>query len=64
MIIENCDISKLKVDNLFNKITKKVKKIDILINNAGIYGPKGKFEDLPWKDIEKLLTLIYLALFI
>ena len=58
VIIENCDISKVKeIDNLFNKITKKVKKIDILINNAGIYGPKGKFEDLPWKDIEETFNI-------
>ena len=58
VIIENCDVSKVKeIDNLFNKITKKVKKIDILINNAGIYGPKGKFEDLPWKDIEETFNI-------
>ena len=32
------------------KIIKKFNKIDILINNAGILGPKGKMEELNWKQ--------------
>ena len=54
IIVEKCDVSKFKqVDVFFDKIIKKIKKIDILINNAGIYGPKGKIETISWKDFKK-----------
>ena len=60
------DISSEKQINLFlNKIFKKFKRIDVLINCAGIYGPKGQFENLSWtkwKEVIKinLLGSIYL----
>ena len=60
------DISSEKQINLFlNKIFKKFKRIDVLINCAGIYGPKGQFEKLSWnkwKEVIKinLLGSIYL----
>ena len=39
------DISSEKQINLFlNKIFKKFKRIDVLINCAGIYGPKGQLK--------------------
>ena len=58
IIIEKCDVAKFReVDIFFNKIFKKIKKIDILINNAGIYGPKGKLEDLSWKEYQKTLNI-------
>ena len=42
ILFEQLDISnEKKVDKFFKKILKKYKKIDVLINNAGIYGPKG-----------------------
>ena len=58
VIIEKCDVSKKReVDVFFNKIFKKMKYIDILINNAGIYGPKGKLENLYWQDFEKTINI-------
>ena len=58
IIIEKCDVSKFKqVDLFFDRIIKKIKKIDILINNAGIYGPKGEIEDLSWKDFKKTFEI-------
>ncbi len=58
IIIEKCDVAKFhEVDVFFNKILKKIKNIDILINNAGIYGPKGKLEDLSWKEYQKTLNI-------
>ena len=42
-----------EVEYYFNKIKNKVDKIDGLINNVGIAGPTGKFEDLninDWKE--------------
>ena len=44
------DVSNIKsVDSFFKKIFKKYNKIDVLINNAGIYGPIGRVDDLDWK---------------
>ena len=58
IIAEKCDVSKPKdVDMFFKKILKKVKNIDVLINNAGIYGPKGNIENISWKDFKKTLDI-------
>ncbi len=58
IIVKRCDISKTKeVDNFLYKIIKKQKKIDILINNAGIYGPKGKFDTLSWRHIKQTFDI-------
>lgn len=58
IIFENLDISnKKKFDFFFKKVEKKFKKIDILISNAGIYGPKGFSETLPWKDWKKTIDI-------
>ena len=58
IIIEKCDVSKSKeVDLFFDKIFKKIKNIDILINNAGVYGPKGRLENISWKDFKKTLDI-------
>jgi len=35
--------------SLVKKTLKKFNKIDILINNAGVLGPKGKAEEISWK---------------
>jgi len=45
-----------KVDSFFSKILKK-NKIDILINNAGVYGPKGKSEELSWKEWKNTINI-------
>lgn len=58
IIFENLDISNnKKFDYFFKKVEKKFKKIDILISNAGIYGPKGFSENLPWKDWRKTIDI-------
>ena len=66
IIIEKCDVSKTKnVDKVLSRVLTEIKGIDILINNAGIYGPKGKkFENISWQEIKKLLKLICLVQFI
>lgn len=52
------DISSEKEINLFlNKIYKKFKKIDVLINCAGIYGPKGEFEKLSWNKWKQVIEI-------
>jgi 3-oxoacyl-[acyl-carrier protein] reductase len=45
-----------KVDIFFSKILRK-NKIDILINNAGVYGPKGKSEEISWKLWKKTINI-------
>ena len=51
-----CDASdEYEVSNFFNKIRKKTKKIDALINNVGIAGPTGNMEKLSSDDWEQTL---------
>ena len=53
-----CDASdEYEVSDLFNKIKKKTKKIDALINNVGIAGPTGTIEKLSSDDWEKTLKI-------
>ena len=53
-----CDASdEYEVSNFFNKIKKKTKKIDALINNVGIAGPTGTFEKLTTEDWEQTLKV-------
>ena len=53
-----CDASdEHEVSNFFDKIKKKTKKIDALINNVGIAGPTGSIEKLSSEDWEKTLKI-------
>ena len=53
-----CDASdEYEVSDLFNKIRKKTKKIDALINNVGVAGPTGTLEKLSSDDWEKTLKI-------
>ena len=56
LFVFNCDASnENEVEELFEKINKKTKKIDCLINNVGIAGPTGTIENLTSKDWENTL---------
>ena len=51
-----CDASnEYQVSDFFEKIKKKTKKIDALINNVGIAGPTGFLEKIKTKDWENTL---------
>ena len=53
-----CDASdEYEVSNFFNKIRKKTKKIDALINNVGVAGPTGSLEKIKSKDWENTLQV-------
>ena len=53
-----CDAAnEYQVSDFFEKIKKKTKKIDALINNVGIAGPTGSLEKLKSKDWEKTLHI-------
>lgn len=54
----NIDVSSPKqVKRLISFTIKKLKKIDILINNAGIYGPKGYIEEVNWNEWVKTIKI-------
>ena len=51
-----CDASnEYQVSDFFEKVKKKTKKIDALINNVGIAGPTGSLEKLKSKEWENTL---------
>lgn len=62
-----CDVSRLSDCRKLIKFTlSKLNKIDILINNAGVYGPIGPFEKLDLKEWKKafeinLMGAVYLS---
>ena len=56
LFVYQCDASnEEQVSLFFNKVKKKTKNIDALINNVGIAGPTGSLEKLKSKDWEKTL---------
>ena len=56
LFIYQCDASnEEQVSLFFDKIKKKTKRIDALINNVGVAGPTGSLEKLKSKDWENTL---------
>ena len=52
------DISSFKqVEKLINKTIKKLKKIDVLVNNAAIHGPIGHIEKINWNEWIKTIQI-------
>ena len=49
--------SERDVKKLINFTINKLKKIDILINNAGIYGPKGNIESINWQKWKETIEV-------
>ncbi len=58
LFIYECNASEeYEVENFFDKIKKKTKKIDALINNVGIAGPTATIEKLNSEDWERTLKV-------
>jgi len=58
LFIHECDASEeYDVENFFDKIIKRTKKIDALINNVGVAGPTGTIEKLNSEDWERTLKV-------
>lgn len=58
IISKNLDISsEKKVDNFFKLNFKKLSKVDVLINCAGIYGPKGLFQNQNWQNWKDVIRI-------
>ena len=52
--IFKADISNQKdTKKLYNQVLKKFKHLDVLISNAGVYGPKGFLLDVNWNEWKK-----------
>ncbi len=49
--------SQTQIKKLIRFTISKFKKIDILINNAAIYGPKGNIESIDWKKWKKTIEI-------
>lgn len=57
LLMVEADVSEEKdVENLIKETIKKFKKIDVLINNAGIYVP-GKIDEISFKDWKRQLSV-------
>lgn len=45
------------VTNLFAKTRETFGRIDVLFNNAGIFGPSGLFEDIPYEEWKAVMDI-------
>ncbi len=45
------------VENLISFALQKFQQIHVLVNNAGVYGPKGKIEDINWVEWEQAVRI-------
>jgi NAD(P)-dependent dehydrogenase (short-subunit alcohol dehydrogenase family) len=51
VLYQACDVSKEdEVERLFSRVTEEFGSLNILINNAGVYGPKGKSEEISFTE--------------
>jgi NAD(P)-dependent dehydrogenase (short-subunit alcohol dehydrogenase family) len=52
------DVSSPKeVDALMADVTRELGELDGLVNNAGVYGPKGAIEDVDWAEWAKAIEI-------
>ncbi len=57
VMIAPCDISdENAVKDLFRAVTREFKRVDVLVNNAGIYKP-GKVQDVKTKDWKEQMAI-------
>ncbi len=45
------------VEQLVASALERLAKIDVLVNNAGVYGPKGPIDDVAWEDWEHAIRV-------
>ncbi|OGF50374.1 MAG: dehydrogenase [Candidatus Firestonebacteria bacterium RIFOXYA2_FULL_40_8] len=64
LIAVQADVSKeADVKNIINSAIKEFKKVDIVVNNAGVYGPKGAIEDVNGKEWIDAVTINLYSVF-
>lgn len=58
VIVAPCDVSNAaEVNQLVNTALEQFPQIHILVNNAGIYGPKGPIEDVNWEEWTQAISV-------
>jgi len=58
IISQACDVSVAEdVDDLFRKVDAELGPLHILVNNAGVYGPKGPSEEVAWDEWRRCLEI-------
>jgi NAD(P)-dependent dehydrogenase (short-subunit alcohol dehydrogenase family) len=45
------------VEGLVATAIERFAKVDVLVNNAGVYGPKGPIDDVPWDEWEHAIRV-------
>jgi NAD(P)-dependent dehydrogenase (short-subunit alcohol dehydrogenase family) len=51
VIAQACDVSSVNdIENLFRRVDVDLGPLHVLVNNAGIYGPKGPSEEVDWDE--------------
>lgn len=54
----SCDVSDFsQVKTVFGKILEQFSQLDVLVNNAGILGPRKKTEEYPEDDFDKIVDV-------
>jgi 3-oxoacyl-[acyl-carrier protein] reductase len=58
IVAQACDVSSVSdVEDLFRRVDGDLGSLHILVNNAGIYGPKGPSEEVAWDDWVRCLEI-------
>jgi 3-oxoacyl-[acyl-carrier protein] reductase len=60
-LFDRADVSRAgDVDELFHTATRAMGGLDVLVCNAGVYGPKGAIQDVDWREwVEALEINLY-----
>jgi 3-oxoacyl-[acyl-carrier protein] reductase len=65
VLCQACDVSKeSEVERLFSDATEEFGSLDILINNAGVYGPKGKSEEISFTEWARAIEINIYGMFL
>jgi len=58
VVATTADVADAKqVDALFAQVTRELGELDGLVNNAGVYGPKGTIEEVDWAEWAKAIEI-------
>jgi len=58
VLFEPCDVSQEReVERLFTRAAEEFDSLDILINNAGVYGPKGNSEEVSFAEWARAIEI-------
>jgi NAD(P)-dependent dehydrogenase (short-subunit alcohol dehydrogenase family) len=58
VLAAECDVSsEVEVYELFRRIESELGSVDVLVNNAGVYGPKGESENVPLDEWRRAIEI-------